>query len=190
MESQAAIEFSGSGEWRHWLQQNHNRVESAWLIHYKKSSNKAGLSYGQALDEALCFGWIDVRMRSIDKDRFMIRYTPRKKKSVWSRINRDRAESLIEAGRMTPAGLAKIEEARQNGLWDTAYTSLEKEEVPADLKAALVQDKTADVNFNSFANSYRNSYIGWINAAKTGQTRRRRIDEVVKRSRLNKKPGM
>ncbi len=190
MEMPETLEFASSSEWRRWLQANHKEAKYVWLTHFKKASGKTGLTYSEALDEALCFGWIDGGMRSIDKDKYKIRYSPRKKKSVWSKKNRDRAEALVKEGRMTQAGIYKIEEAMQNGLWDIAYTSREKEEIPPDLREALKQNREADSNFQNFANSYRNNYIGWINNAKTGETRQRRIKEVVKRSSVNKKPGM
>jgi len=120
----------------------------------------------------------------------MIKFTPRRIGSVWSKINREKAERLIRAGRMSAAGLARIEEAKKSGLWDAAYTNKKKDRMPPDLKAALVQDKTAWDNFRKFANSYRNMYIGWVKGAKTEETRKRRMKEVVARSLKNKKPGI
>ena len=146
--------------------------------------------YDEALEEALCFGWIDGKLKSVDDEKYVIRYSPRKNKSLWSKINKDKAESLIAQGRMTDAGLAKIEAARKNGLWDRAYTSRRGDEMPPDLEAALQKDKQAWANFSNFANSYRNNYIFWVNAAKRPETRKKRISMVVEWSRLNKKPGM
>jgi uncharacterized protein YdeI (YjbR/CyaY-like superfamily) len=190
MELDRALYFKNSREWRKWLERNHDRENEAWLIHYKKRSGKSGVSYSEALDEALCFGWIDSRLKRIDEERFVLKYSPRKSKSVWSKVNKERAERLIEAGRMTDAGLAKIEEAKERGLWDTAYTNKVRERMPSDLKKALLTDKNSWNNFQGFANSYRNMYIGWVNGAKTEETRNRRIVEVVKRSLMNKKPGI
>ena len=189
MELEKALYFKNSDEWRTWLERNHGKEHEIWLIHYKKHSGKTGISYYEALDEALCFGWIDSRMKSIDDERFILRYSPRKAKSVWSKLNKERAERLIETGRMTGAGLASIEEAKRSGSWDNAYTGRKKERMPADLKKALMEDENAWNNFTNFANSYRNNYIGWINGAKTEKTRDRRVAEVVKRAILNKKPG-
>ena len=129
-------------------------------------------------------------MRSIDEEKFILKYTPRKTKSVWSKLNKDKAEKLIKLGKMTDAGLVKIEEAKKNGLWYAAYTNKDREDIPEDLDKALLQNKEAWNNFHNFANSYWNMYIGWVNSAKTEETRRRRITEVVKRSSLNKKPGI
>jgi uncharacterized protein YdeI (YjbR/CyaY-like superfamily) len=128
-------------------------------------------------------------MRSVDKDRFVLRFSPLREKSVWSKINRDKAEELIKTGRMTEAGLQKIEEAKKNGSWENAYTNLVPDEMPEDLEKALEEDTTARTNFYAFANSYRNMYIGWVNGAKTEATRKKRINEVVRRSRMNQKPG-
>ncbi|MFC1912434.1 YdeI family protein [Chloroflexota bacterium] len=190
MDISAALYFQGSQEWHQWLQLNHDLENEAWLFIYKKHSSKAGVSYDEALEEALCFGWIDGKMQSIDEDKFVLRFSPRKYKSVWSKRNKERAELLIAQGKMTDAGLAKIEEAKKNGLWEDAYTNRKRDVIPNDLETALSENRIAWVNFHSFANSYRNMYIGWVAGAKTEETRKRRIDEVVKRSTLNKKPGI
>ena len=129
-------------------------------------------------------------MKSLDDEKYIIRYSPRKAKSVWSKLNKEKAEKLIASGKMTDAGLAKIEAAKKNGYWDSAYTNREIDELPLDLKNALILDEDAWDNFQRFANSYRNNYIGWVNMAKSEETRKRRISEVVKRSSMNKKPGM
>jgi uncharacterized protein YdeI (YjbR/CyaY-like superfamily) len=118
-----------------------------------------------------------------------LRFSPRKAKSVWSKINKEKAELLIAQGKMTNAGLAKIKEAKKNGLWEAAYTNKKKDAIPDDLEVALSQNDSAWHNFHRFANSYRNMYIGWIISAKTEETRKKRIVEVVKRSALNIKPG-
>ena len=190
MEKSEALFFKNGQEWRTWLQQNHTEKNAVWLVHYKKSSGKTGITYDEALEEALCFGWIDGKMKSLDDEKYIIRYSPRKAKSVWSKLNKEKAEKLIESGKMTEAGLAKIEEAKKNGYWDSAYTNRVMDELPLDLKNALILDKDAWYHFQRFANSYRNTYIGWVNMAKTKETRKRRISEVVKRSSMNKKPGI
>ncbi len=182
--------FKNRQEWRNWLEKNHDKEQRVWLVHFKKNSGKASITLNDAVEEALCFGWIDSKLKTINEEQFILKYTPRKIKSVWSKINKERAEKLIESGRMTEAGLIKIEGARKHGLWNTAYTSKKKDRIPSDLKEALLIDKKAWNNFQKFANSYRNMYIGWIIGARTGETRRKRITQVVKRSALNKKPGV
>ena len=178
------------GEWRAWLQKHHAAEDELWLIFYKKHTGKAGLVYEEAVQEALCFGWIDGIMKSVDQDRFVLRFSPRKTNSIWSRRNKDKAEQLVAQGRMTIAGLARIDEAKKNGSWEAAYTNQTREEIPPDLKKALMKNPTARKNFQRFANSYRNMYIGWINGAKAEKTREKRIIEVVERSTQNIKPGM
>jgi uncharacterized protein YdeI (YjbR/CyaY-like superfamily) len=190
MNKENALYFKNRQEWRWWLEDNHDSVQEVWLLHYKKHSNMTSVSLNEAVEEAICFGWIDGILNSIDKECFILRYSPRKANSVWSKINKDRAEKLISSGRMTSTGLAAIEEAKKNGYWDAAYTNRTRDEVPSDLKEALLADPKALSNFESFANSYRNMYVGWVIGAKTGETRQKRIDEVVKRSALNKKPGI
>jgi len=180
--------FKNREEWRDWLEKNHLKEKEIWLIHYKKKSNKQSVNHFEAVEEALCFGWIDSKLKRVDEERYILRYTPRKGKSVWSKINKDAAEKMIKLGKMTDSRLEKIKLAKKQGLWDAAYTNLKKDRLPSDLKKALLENKIALKNFNNFANSYRNSYIGWVKNAKTDETRKRRIKEVVKRSIINKKP--
>ena len=140
-----------------------------------------------AVEEAICFGWIDGQLKRLDTERFILRFSPRKPKSLWSMINKKRAERLIKSGRITNAGLIKIQEAKENGFWESAYTNKIKEDIPLDLKEALIKEKKAWKNFQGFANSYRNMYIGWVKGAKTAKTRTKRIKKVVEQSTLNKK---
>lgn len=181
------LRFKDSHEWRSWLSGNYDTEKEAWLIIRKKHSPETGVSYDEALEEALCFGWIDGKMQSIDRDWFVLRFSPRKARSVWSKRNRDKAELLIEQGRMTDAGLEKIEEAKQNGLWDTAYSSLVSETIPADLESALSANKTARENFSNLANTYRNMFIRWLDGAGTEEARLLRIEEIVKLAEANQK---
>jgi len=185
-----ALFFTNKKHWRTWLENNHDKSAEIWLIHYKKSSKKKGLNQFDAVEEALCYGWIDSKLMKIDENRFILRYSPRKEKSVWSKINKQRAEKLILVGKMTEAGFEKINLAKKHGLWETAYTNMIKERLPSDLKNALLLDLTAWKNFQNFANSYRNTYIGWVKQARTDITRKKRIREVVNRSKENKKPGI
>jgi uncharacterized protein YdeI (YjbR/CyaY-like superfamily) len=182
--------FKNRNEWRNWLEKNHKSNDGIWMIHFKVKSKKQSVSHKEAVEEALCFGWIDSKLKSIDEERYILRYTSRKGKSVWSKINKDAAEKMISEGKMKEEGFKKIEIAKKQGLWDSAYTNLVKERMPSDLKKALLENKEAWKNFKNFANSYRNSYIGWIKNSKTEQTRKKRINEVVKRSEQNKKPGI
>ncbi|MBN2603877.1 MAG: YdeI/OmpD-associated family protein [Candidatus Thermoplasmatota archaeon] len=180
--------FKNKKEWRTWLENNHATQTEIWLFHYKKKFNKKCISHFDAVEEALCFGWIDNKLKKIDDERYILRYSPRKEKSVWSKINKETAEKMISSGKMTEAGFEKINLAKKHGIWETAYTNKFKEKLPNDLKNALASDKVAWDNFKNFANSYRNMYIGWVENAKVDTTRKKRILEVVKRSRDNKKP--
>ncbi len=185
-----ALYFKDRKEWRRWLESNYGAANEVWLLHYKKHSGTKCVSLPEAVEEAICFGWIDSRIKSIDADKYILKYSPRRPKSVWSKINRERAEKAIAMGKMTVAGLAAIEVARRNGNWDAAYTNTARDEMPPDLKEALESNPLAMNNFEGFANSYRNMYIGWVTGAKTPETRQKRIAEVVSRSLLNKKPGI
>lgn len=179
--------FSNRNAWRTWLSLNHNKAIAVWLVFYKKKATKTNITLRDAVEEAICFGWIDGKLKRIDTERFTVRFSPRKSNSVWSKINRDNANHLIESGQMTTAGLAKIEEAKKSGAWDNAYTNAVVEPIPCDLREAFEINPLAWKNFCGFANTYRNSYVGWINQAKTSQTRQRRIGKVVEQSLKNKK---
>jgi uncharacterized protein YdeI (YjbR/CyaY-like superfamily) len=190
IELATALLFKNRDEWHYWLEKNHTILNDVWLIHYKKSLSEKSVNHFEAVEEALCFGWIDSKLKKIDEERFILKYSPRKPKSVWSKINKDTAEKMISLGKMTQAGFETIEEAKKHGFWDIAYTNLVKEWLPSDLKNALMANRIAWNNFQHYANSYRNMYIGWVKNAKTKETRKKRISQVVKRSLNNKKPGI
>ncbi len=182
-----ALCFTNREDWRSWLSENHDKKELAWLIFFKKNSKQKGITLDQAVEEAISFGWIDGKLRRLDEDRFILRFSPRRARSVWSKINKQRAKQQIASGKMTPAGLAKIEEAKKSGSWDNAYTNAVYDDLPEDLKDALMKNTLAWNNFSSFANTYKNMYIGWVIQAKTQQTRQQRIEKVVEQSLKNKK---
>jgi uncharacterized protein YdeI (YjbR/CyaY-like superfamily) len=182
-----AITFKDSQEWNRWLTENHAKQSEVWVYIFKKHSKKKGLGYDEALDGALRFGWIDGKMQSVDKDRFVLRFSPRKPKSIWSRRNKERAERLIAQGRMMPTGFQKIEEAKKNGIWQRAYSSQLAEEIPPDLASALKNGNQAWKNFQKLANTYRNMFIRWVCDARTEEVRAKRITEIVKRVEDNKK---
>jgi len=181
------LDFQDRHEWRNWLAQNHDKVKEAWLIFHKKHSGKTGISYDEALEEALCFGWIDGKLQSIDKVKYRLRFSPRKSRSIWSKRNKEKAVWLIEQGKMTDTGLAKIEEAKTNGFWEAPYMSGTEETIPPDLESALFENKIAGDNFHNLARSYRNMFIRWLNSARTEETRKKRISEIVKRAQSDNK---
>lgn len=177
-------------EWRAWLEQNHSLYKEIWLIYYKKHTKKPTVSYNDAVEEALCFGWIDSLVKSIDTETYMQKYTPRKPKSVWSLANVKRVAKMIKENKMTQAGLDIIEIAKNNGQWDKAYSSKTQFEIPQELLKALKANPTAFKNFYNFPPSSQNNYVGWILSAKKEETIKRRVAFVVNRSEKNLKPGM
>ena len=176
--------------WRKWLEKNHLTEKEIWLIYYKKHTGKDRVAYDDAVEEAICFGWIDSTVRRIDNERYMQKYTVRNKKSKWSELNKNRAIKLLKEGKVQDQGLEKIEDAKQSGSWDNTYGKKMNQDIPADLEEALKQDEKAYVNFLNFAPGYRKSYIYYINDAKREDTRKRRIQRVVERASQNIKPGM
>jgi uncharacterized protein YdeI (YjbR/CyaY-like superfamily) len=178
------------GQWRAWLQEHYATDQELWLVFYKKHTRKASLAYEDAIQEALCFGWIDGILKRIDDEKHMIRFSPRRKNSIWSATNKKRVAKLIAEGRMTDMGLAKVREAQENGQWDNASVQRPTPEVPAELKKALAGNKTARRHFESLAASYRKQFIWWIASAKRDETRRKRVDEAVHLLAENKKLGM
>jgi uncharacterized protein YdeI (YjbR/CyaY-like superfamily) len=183
------LDFRTREQWRRWLARNHAKSQGEWVYMYKKGA-KMGLRYQDALDEALCFGWIDGQIKAVDKDRFRQRWTPRRPGSIWSQVNKARVRRLIAEGRMARAGLAAVRAAKQCGKWQAAYTSRTAPELPANLREALKAVPEAWHNFSRFAPSYRTMYIGWVADAKREETRQRRIAAVVRRTLENRKPGM
>jgi len=182
--------FRDRKAWRAWLRRNHARADGIWLLTYRKVAGRKGVSHPEALEEALCFGWIDSQMKKLDDIRFVQRYTPRRPGSGWSQVNKDLALRLIREGRMTAAGVREIDEAKRLGLWAKAYSAKRGMRLPSDLKKALMRDQRAWKNFQAFANTYKTMYIGWVKGAKREETRTRRIATVVKQARRKLKPGV
>ncbi len=179
--------FKDSAEWRRWLRENHAKSSEIWILTYKKHTRRQCLNYEDALEEAICYGWIDSRMRRIDDESHMWRFAPRKPNSIWSMSNRRRAERLINVGRMAGPGIVKIDAAKKSGKWYEAYRPSKPPRMPTCLKEALTQDEHAWKNFQAFAGSYRHTYIHWVLAAKRRETRDKRIQEVVRMARQNSK---
>ena len=182
------LHFLDAAEWRAWLEKNHARSSGAELL-LSKVSVARGLHYLEALEEALCFGWIDSKGRAHDAERFAVRFSPRKADSVWSQSNRTRVTRLIREGRMTAAGRAKVREAKASGAWQEARRPSAKPRVPADLRDALRANPAAQANFRAFADSYKTAYIYWVLDARKPETRARRILEVVERAAKKLRPG-
>ena len=173
--------------WRNWLEQNHQSSMGVWLIYYKVKSGKSSVRYEEAVKEALCFGWIDSKVKSLDGERYKQVFTPRKPKSVWSKLNKHYIEELIEQGLMTEAGLHKIEMAKQDGSW-SSLDAIEALIIPDDLKKSLNANQVAKQNFEAVNNSTKKNILFWISNAKRPQTRAKRIDLTVENAASNKSP--
>ena len=164
--------------WRRWLAAHCAGSPGIWLVFDKKSIRPDRLAYGDAVEEALCHGWIDSLVRRIDDARYEQLFTPRKPTSTWSRTNKERVARLIEQGLMAESGLAAIERAKANGTW-TSLDTVESLAVPEDLAAALARSKGAAANFAGFAPSARKGYLHWISQAVRPETRAQRVARVV-----------
>lgn len=175
-------------EWRAWLKRNHRVAKECLLLHYTKKSGKPTLSWQDVVEEALCFGWIDGKVRKLDAQRYTRRLTPRKQNSTWSRRNRQSAERLIATGEMAAAGMEKVREAKENGNWDVAYAVGANHYLPTDLKRALQRDEAAWVFFQMLPNSMKHVYLHRIAGAKRPETRARWIARAVEYSAKGLKP--
>jgi uncharacterized protein YdeI (YjbR/CyaY-like superfamily) len=167
-------------QWRAWLAENHATATEMCLVFYKKHTGQPGLTYVEALEEALCFGWIDGIVRRIDGEKHTIRFSPRRKNSIWSELNKQRVGRLIEEGRMTEAGIARVNEAKANGQWDKAAVREDTTLVPPELTAALAKNAQARQSFEKLAPCYRKQFIYWIGSAKRDATRQKRVAEAVR----------
>jgi len=178
-------------QWRKWLTKNHDREESGiWLVFYKKKTNKPSLEYEHAVEEAICFGWIDSIIKKIDEARYVRKFTPRKPGSFWSQLNKKRVAMMIKQGLMTKAGLEKVMIAKKEGFWDKDPRPTIPRDVPDEFAAALSKNKKAKENFDKLALTYRRHYIGWIVTAKRDQTKKRRIAESISLLEQGKKLGL
>ncbi len=173
------LRFTDAGEWRLWLEAN-PKAKAVWLTIRKKGSMRLGIGYEEAVEEALAHGWIDSKMKSVDADEFIQRFTPRRDDSPWSLRNKEIAERLIAEGRMTQPGLVCIETAKKNGWWDSAYTSKIPPKVPDYIEAELMKWNAWE-KFSALSNSARLQYVYWIEEAKRPETRMRRIIKTVER---------
>lgn len=175
--------------WHAWLAKNHAIMDGIWLVYYKKHTGKPTVSYEDAVEEALCFGWIDSTVRTIDEERYMQLFTPRKAGSNWSDLNKRRVKRLIEQGLMTEAGLRKIEEAKKDGSWRN-LDAVEKLKIPPDFQQVLTANKDAQKKFENLPASRRKAFLYWIGSAKREATRKKRIVASVKLLAENRMPGV
>jgi uncharacterized protein YdeI (YjbR/CyaY-like superfamily) len=173
--------------WRQWLQENHISESSIWLVLYKKQSNKPTISWEVAVEEALCFGWIDSTRKTIDHERFIQFFSKRKAKSMWSKINKEKVEQLIEKGLMSEAGHRSIAIAKQNGSW-TMLDQAEALVIPEDLSNAFDSYPYSREYFINLSTSLRKSILQWLVLAKKPETRQGRITEIVRQASQGQLP--
>lgn len=182
--AESQLTFATQREWENWLAQNAATSTGIWLRLAKKNARQSTLTYAQALESALCHGWIDGQKQAESEEYWLQRFTRRSAKSVWSRLNKEKAEALIVAGRMLPSGMQEIEKARKDGRWDMAYTSASNSTVPDDLQAALDANPEAQAFFATLNSRNRYAILYRIQNAKKPETRARKIDEFI--SMLNR----
>lgn len=171
--------FKNQKAWEDWLEKHADSSPGLWLRIGKKSSKLKSISHQEALDTALCYGWIDALRKTLDDDSFIQRFTPRTKKSLWSKINRDKALALIKSGRMRPGGVAAIEAAKSDGRWQAAYDSHRTSTVPQDLQEELDRNPKAKAFFATLNSQNRYAVLFRIQTAAKSETRRKRISQFV-----------
>lgn len=164
--------------WRKWLEKNHSQENAVWLIIYKKETGIPSIYYPEAVDEALCFGWIDSKPNKRDEESYYQFFAKRNPKSKWSKVNKEKVERLIKKGKMHHSGLSMIELAKKSGTWD-ALNEVENIIIPPDLEAALTKNPLAKNNFTAFSRSSKRGILEWILNAKKAETREKRIQETV-----------
>lgn len=173
--------------WRKWLEKNHLSKQSVWLVFYNKKSKLKSITWSDAVDEALCFGWIDSKKIKIDEETSHQFFSKRKPKSTWSKINKDKIARLIEQEKMSQAGMESIEKAKENGSW-TNLDEVEELIMPADLEIAFNQKPHAITYYLSLSKSVKKIILSWLLFAKTTETRQKRIREIVDQASQNLKP--
>lgn len=173
------IAFQTSSDWRQWLNDHHTDTDGVWLRLYKKASGVSTVTYAEALDDALCFGWIDGQVKKYDELSYIQKFTPRRKRSLWSKRNIEYIARLTEAGLMMPAGLAEVERAQQDGRWDAAYDKPSEMVMPEDFLAELSKSPKAEKFFATLNKTSRYSIAWGLQTAVKPETRKRRLDKII-----------
>ena len=176
---QPVVFFAAPGDMEAWLEEHGEASDGIWLKFAKKASGTPSVVYAEAVEIALCHGWIDGQVKRLDEQHYLQRFTPRRRRSTWSKINREKAERLIADARMRPAGLREVERAKEDGRWDEAYDSPSTATVPDDFRAALDAEPAAAEFFASLGSTRRYSFLYRITDAKRPETRAKRIAEYV-----------
>lgn len=173
------IAYKTAAEWREWLTNHHADTNGVWMRIYKKASGVTSVTYAEALDEALCFGWIDGQIKKYDELSYIQKFTPRRKKSLWSKRNIEYIARLTEAGLMMPSGIAEVEAAKQDGRWKAAYDKPSEMVIPDDFLQALEHKPKAKELFETLNKTNRYAIAWRLQTAKTPETRRRRMDKII-----------
>lgn len=173
------LAFASPEEWEAWLEREHASSDGVWLKFAKKGSGVASVAYAEAVEVGLCYGWIDSQALSLDERFYLQKFTPRRARSKWSRVNRDKVAALMKQGRMKPAGLAQVEAAKKDGRWEAAYASPADVEVPEDLQRALDASPKAAEFFATLNKSNRYAIVYQLQDAKKPETRTRRLEKFV-----------
>lgn len=177
--------FRNQSEFEKWMMENHSKLDSLWILFAKKNSGIESLYYPQALEVSLCYGWIDGLVKSVDSEYYRQRFTPRRKNSIWSSVNRNKVEKLIEQGRMRESGFLAIEMAKNNGQWEKAYSSYKNIQVPEDFKNALIENPVAAEFFDSLDSQNRYAILFRLETSKNPQVRQKKMNEFLQKL-LNK----
>jgi uncharacterized protein YdeI (YjbR/CyaY-like superfamily) len=173
------LQLKSQKDWKKWLDKNHTQADGVWLKFAKKNSGETTVSYGEAVETGLCYGWIDSQAKTLDGKFYLQRFTPRRAKSIWSKINREKIEKLIADGKMKPAGLAQIEAAKADGRWAAAYSSASTIQVPADFQKALDKNKAAADFFAKLSSSNRYAILFRLENTKRAETRSANIQKYI-----------
>jgi uncharacterized protein YdeI (YjbR/CyaY-like superfamily) len=182
--------FESFFDWRAWLQDNHHSSKGVWLVFYKKESGKPSMTYEEAIEEALCHGWIDSIIKKVNEECYLRKFTPRNNASKWSDLNKQRVKKLIHENRMTDYGLAKVEIAKQNGIWDEPDQPRPQFVMDDEFQTALDHHPKALEFFNTLHKADRQQYIYWVASAKREETRQKRIKESLELLQKGQKLGL
>ena len=163
-------------QWRRWLDEHHRTASEIWLVFWRRHTGKQCIDYESSVETAICYGWIDSLMKSIDADSYARKFTPRRGKSNWSDLNRERALKMMRSGAMTETGMETVKAARENGLW---YLRAPSVEMPSELEEILDKNSDAALFFAELAPLYRKQYMGWVDQAKRSEIRLKRAEEAV-----------
>ena len=190
MKNLESIYLKDAQSWRDWLRRNHDKVPGIWLIYYKKHTGQPRVPYGEAVEEALCFGWIDSIIKRIDEDTYMQKFTPRKPLSKWSPSNKKRVEKLINSGKMKAPGIKAVNIAKENGKWDDPDSSLTHIKLSPEFIDLLKTNWLAFENFDRLTPSQKKRYSNWVMSAKKPEIRLKRFTEMIRLLEKNEKLGM